>query len=329
MPIFPGCRSIRPTFAVYPQYVCYSNKPSENSSIKLMTMIYVISVRCDVTITDLLWYLKIGFSCVYIQFTAVYVSFCFHRVTILLWVYFLLVSTMHFLLVSTMHFLHNISTLLTFLFTKLVTVLTEVPFEGVLIEGRHRRAQKDTTIRNVLAMQEDSMVWHSPLKWEGCGYGQSISPQKNLLVHGTGLVTPKHRHCLNLDTIFFFKLRVSLLCNTSRGPAESSSSCIISVDVDCYVHRTSSRCLSSSSSLAAPMVICQQSCWGRWEKFSLPSPISFTIYKSSYDEFSSSPYRRICPRKVSCLWTTSISKDVLVFIRRYRWIYKLKQRDDQ
>ena len=41
---------------------------------------------------------------------------------------------------------------------------------------------------------------------------------------------------------------------------KSSSSCIISVDVDCYVHRTSSRYLSSSPSLSDPMVICQQSC---------------------------------------------------------------------
>ena len=43
-------------------------------------------------------------------------------------------------------------------------------------------------------------------------------------------------------------------------PVSSSSSCIISVDVDCYVHRTSSRHLSSSPSLSAPMVIFQQSC---------------------------------------------------------------------
>ena len=39
----------------------------------------------------------------------------------------------------------------------------------------------------------------------------------------------------------------------------SSSSCIISVDLHCYVHRTSSRHLSSSS-LSAPMVIFQHSC---------------------------------------------------------------------
>ena len=98
----------------------------------------------------------------------------------------------------------------------------------------------------------------------------------------------------------------------------SSSSYIISVDVDCYVHRTSSRHLSSSPSLSAPMVICQQSCWGRWEKFLAAVPYLVCHLQIQLRQGFPVPlFRRICPRKVSCLWTMSISKDVLVFIRRY------------
>ena len=50
------------------------------------------------------------------------------------------------------------------------------------------------------------------------------------------------------------------VCSAGMVYSSSSSSCIISVDVDCYVHRTSSRHLSSSPNLSAPMVIFQQSC---------------------------------------------------------------------
>ena len=74
------------------------------------------------------------------------------------------------------------------LFYKLINSLAQVPFEGVFVE-----AYKSTRRKHNIQFRQ---IGHTTSQ-----YGQSVFSLK-LLVHGTGLLSLKVRHWLNLDQIF-------------------------------------------------------------------------------------------------------------------------------
>ena len=74
------------------------------------------------------------------------------------------------------------------LFYKLINSLAQVPFEGVFVE-----AYKSTRRKHNIQFRQ---IGHTTSQ-----YGQSFFSLK-LLVHGTGLLSLKVRHWLNLDKIF-------------------------------------------------------------------------------------------------------------------------------